>query len=768
VLVVGLAASPAWAVPPDAPPQPTLANGNGQLTVNFSPPGNDGGNPITSYTASCSDGFNPAVTASGPSSPIVVSPLTNGTAYICTVAATNIDGTGSASVPSAPPIIVGAPDAPAAPTVTRGNDQLFVAFTPPADNGSAITGFTAGCISTDGGGTVIQGGASSPITANFAPTANGHNYKCRVTATNANGTGPASLDSSPTIVVASVPDAPAAPTIVGHNGQIAVSISAPANNGDAISSYNAACTSIDGGANNSSSGPSSPVTVTGLTNGKTYACAAAAINGIGAGPASGSSSAIVLGKPDAPLAPTVTRGDAQITVTFLPPADNGNAISSYTAACLSSDGGGTGIQAGPGTPIIVPLPGTPNGHTYRCRVSATNVVGIGPVSPDSAPVIPAGEPNDPPQPTAVPGNHTIQLTWTELPGDSNGSPITSYLASCTSIDGGAPGTNTGAGSPLTVSGLTNGNTYTCDIKSTNAIGQSAASIESDEVVPTAVPDAPAKPTVVKGNARITVSFNAVADNGSPINSYTATCTSTNGGVARSKVADFEPFSPIVVTQLTNGRTYTCRVKATSDLGTSPSSPVSNAVIPRTPPGPPTIMSVVPGLAPGSAGPLTVNLAPGAANGSPITSYRVTCTKLSSGLPVVKTSATPVVTLNSLAAGATYSCVAVDISLGGTSASSAAVKGIVGTPGPPTVVKVLKQGSGLVITFAAAAANGKPISNYQAKCTSSNGGIARGKLSPGSPIGVKSMTPGRTYVCLLNGINARGAGSPTKIGPIVIG
>ena len=604
----------------------------------------------------------------------------------------------------------------------------------------------------------------------FTPPANGHNYKCRVSATNANGIGPVSLDSSPTLVVAGVPDAPPAPTIVGHNGQIAVTISAPASNGDPISSYNVACNSLDGGANNSSSNATSPVTVTGLTNGKTYSCAAAAINGIGASAASGSSSNIVLGKPDPPAAPSVLRGDAQITVGFIPPADNGNAISSYTAACLSSDGGATGIQAqaAPTTSIIVPLPGTPNGHTYHCRVSATNVIGIGPVSPDSAAVVPAGEPNDPPQPTAVPGNHTVQLTWTDGPTDNNGSPITSYLASCTSIDGGVPGTNTGTASPITVGALTNGNTYTCDIKSTNVIGQSAASPESDEVVPTAVPDAPAKPTVVKGNARITVSFNAVADNGSPINSYTATCTSSNGGVARSKVADFEPFSPIVVTGLTNGRSYTCRVKATSDLGTGPSSPASNAAIPRTPPGPPTILSVVPGNAPGSAGPLTVRLAPGAANGSAITSYRVTCTKLSSGLPVVKTSATPVVTLNSLAVGATYSCVAVDISLGGTSGSSAAVKGIVGTPGPPVVVKVLKQGTGLVLTFAAAAANGKPISNYQAKCTSPNGGVARGKLSPGSPIAVKSMTVGRTYTCLLNGINARGAGVPTKVGPIIIG
>ena len=80
--------------------------------------------------------------------------------------------------------------------------------------------------------------------------------------------------------------------------------------------------------------------------------------------------------PDAPAKPTVPAGDAQITVTFTPPADNGSPITGYTAACTSSDGGGDGIRTGPASPIDVGS--LTNGKTYTCTVLATNGDGGGP------------------------------------------------------------------------------------------------------------------------------------------------------------------------------------------------------------------------------------------------------------------------------------------------------------------------------------------------------------------------------------------------------
>ena len=70
-------------------------------------PGSTGGNPITSYTATCV-GLNesptgppagPTGSASGPGSPILISGLALQGAYQCTVTATNAFGTGPASAP---------------------------------------------------------------------------------------------------------------------------------------------------------------------------------------------------------------------------------------------------------------------------------------------------------------------------------------------------------------------------------------------------------------------------------------------------------------------------------------------------------------------------------------------------------------------------------------------------------------------------------------------------------------------------------------------
>ncbi len=82
------------------PGAPTIGNataGNAQAAVSFTPPASDGGSPITSYTVISNPG---GITASGPSSPIGVTGLANGTAYSFTVTATNAIGTGPPSAAS--------------------------------------------------------------------------------------------------------------------------------------------------------------------------------------------------------------------------------------------------------------------------------------------------------------------------------------------------------------------------------------------------------------------------------------------------------------------------------------------------------------------------------------------------------------------------------------------------------------------------------------------------------------------------------------------
>jgi hypothetical protein len=82
------------AVEPGAPTSVVATASSGQVSVAFVAPASSGGASITSYTVTSSPG---GLTASGSSSPIVVTGLTNGTAYTFTVAAINSAGTGSYS-----------------------------------------------------------------------------------------------------------------------------------------------------------------------------------------------------------------------------------------------------------------------------------------------------------------------------------------------------------------------------------------------------------------------------------------------------------------------------------------------------------------------------------------------------------------------------------------------------------------------------------------------------------------------------------------------
>ena len=83
---------------PDAPTSPVANVGYKQASIAFTAPGTNGGSTITGYTVTSTPG---GFTATGASSPLVVTGLTNGTAYTFTVVATNAAGNSVASAASA-------------------------------------------------------------------------------------------------------------------------------------------------------------------------------------------------------------------------------------------------------------------------------------------------------------------------------------------------------------------------------------------------------------------------------------------------------------------------------------------------------------------------------------------------------------------------------------------------------------------------------------------------------------------------------------------
>ncbi len=436
---------------PDAPTGVSAAPGDTQATVSFSAPLSDGGSPITSYTATCG-----TQSASGASSPIVVTGLVNGTTVGCTVTATNAIGVGDASSPAVSVTPATVPGAPTGVSAVAGDSVAVVSFSPPAsDGGAAITSYLATC------GAQFASGASSPLAV--PGLANGSPITCIVRALNSAGLGPASAPSN-SVTPLGPPGAPTAVVAVAGNAQATVSFVAPTfDGGSAITSYTATCGS------QSASGAGLSIVVSGLANGVAVTCTVTATNAIGTGPPSAPSNSVTpLGPPGAPIGVSAAPGNTQATVSFSPPASNGgSAIVSYTATC------GARSASGAGSPLVVT--GLANGATVSCAVVATNALGAGPASAPAS-VTPGTVPDAPGGVVAVAGNAQVRVSF-NAPASNGGSAITSYAATC------GARTASGASSPIVVTGLTNGIAVTCTVIATNALGAGPPSAPSGSVIP---------------------------------------------------------------------------------------------------------------------------------------------------------------------------------------------------------------------------------------------------------------------------------------------
>jgi len=106
---------------PGAPTSPVATVGNTLASVAFTAPASNGGSAITGYSVTSSPG---GFTATGVSSPLTVTGLTNGTSYTFTVVATNAVGNSVASEPSAP----SAPSASCGAFVASGVYKTFACY----------------------------------------------------------------------------------------------------------------------------------------------------------------------------------------------------------------------------------------------------------------------------------------------------------------------------------------------------------------------------------------------------------------------------------------------------------------------------------------------------------------------------------------------------------------------------------------------------------------------------------------------------------------
>ncbi|MGO9017794.1 MAG: choice-of-anchor tandem repeat GloVer-containing protein [Syntrophobacteraceae bacterium] len=185
--------------------------------------------------------------------------------------------------------------------------------------------------------------------------------------------------------------------------------------------------------------------------------------------------------PEAPTTGTATAGpgSGEATVNFTAPvSDGGSPITGYTVT--SSPGGKK--ASGPATATSIIVKGLTNGDSYTFTVMAVNKIGIGPASsPSNPPVTPGPLPVAPANVTATAtggsGSGEAKVNFTVTAADSGDT----YTVTPSPDPGSVTGT--GAGSPILVSGLTPGDSYTFTVTATNSIGSTVSKASKKITLP---------------------------------------------------------------------------------------------------------------------------------------------------------------------------------------------------------------------------------------------------------------------------------------------
>jgi hypothetical protein len=503
-----------------------------QVPLTWQPPEATGGPPITSYIVQFRPVIDPApdpesnwlpftcatppVGSGEPPTACTVTGLANGTEHQFRVATTaTYDGSplqsGWSTITATPATT---PQAPDAPTVSRGDGFITVTWQQPGDTGGLpITSyvveyrpgnlpnsewFTATCATPADTTCIVTG------------LAKGTAYVFRVAASNAIGSS-APSEQSEAIVFATVPGKPGPLSAgVGANQNIGW-IAFPSRISGFWVQFTANLTSgvDDGGlpitgfefrlfnvatqefvpsdefvclrgeitapprceVSNKAIGGST------LFPGR-YGVSMVLINAIGASAASGAIDREVFLAPGTPRNVSAKRGDGQVELSWdEPESDGGKAITGYTVT--ASPGGRTCSTTGSnGSPPLTNciVTGLRNGSEYTFSIRASN----GDFSPaDSIRATPAGLPWSPTITDASTlNNRSASISW--IPRADGGSPITGYTVtaspgdrtcSTTSSNGSPPSTT------CTIPGLDYFTSYSFSVSATTSVGNSVASEE---------------------------------------------------------------------------------------------------------------------------------------------------------------------------------------------------------------------------------------------------------------------------------------------------
>ena len=256
---------------------------------------------------------------------------------------------------------------------------------------------------------------------------------------------------------------------------------------------------------------------------------------------------------------------------------------------------------------INPIDGLRNGVSHTFRIRAVNPGGLAGPALESPSVRPGVVPPAPLGLTATPGDQQIALSWTS---QGSGGPSIIRWQICggvspplgTQLDCGADddwadirnsNSRTTSHTINNVLGthtpLTNGTSYTFQIRARNSIGGGAPA-QTYPATPGKPPNAPSRVLVDPGNNRVTITVDAPSQtNGSPVVGYQVRKRQDDGpydawealGTTARPPQVPSAHTGAVVSGLINGATYIFQVRAVNSFGpgpeitSAPTTPASN-------------------------------------------------------------------------------------------------------------------------------------------------------------------------------------------------
>lgn len=434
-----------------------------------------------------------------------------------------------------------------------------------------------------------------------------------------------------------------------------------------------------------------------------------------------------------------------------PSSDGGSAVTGYTVTAYDGSSNVVGTCSPSSlSSLQCTVTGLTNGTPYTFTVIATNADGDSAESPASSPAAPSTTPDAPSSTWAlIPGDGTVDVGWYD-PAWNGGSDISGYTvtaspggATCTYAPGDTP-TFSPSGHEsdprCTVSGLSNGTSYSFSITATNFVGSSSP-YEAGSATPVGSPSAPSNVSVLRqfaGNAVVTWSF-ASSDGGSAITSYVA--TASPGGQTCST---FATWNECTIYGLDEGQTYTFTVAAVNAVGTGPSSGLSAPLLKNGLPDAPTNVTVAKGKDTARVS-WTKPSGAAALGYSSVRGYLVTASP--GGQQCYTKGATKAsCVVVGLVPGVSYRFSVQTWTLAGLGAASAQTSAVQlgNVPGAPKQVKVTSTGAGkALVTWLAPASNGGvTITSYlvtsnasASSCTTA--GLVHECEFTGLPVGFKA-------------------------------